>query len=514
MMVLNIISPLSGKPTSIEKSFSRAVTCMSSNVELAGNGIRLLRQRRRVSQAKLARLLDVPQAQLSQWELEKLPIPNTVAGRIHAVLGSLHDHDVQTLRKKRYQRHEYASRGSISVRTVHHNEEAFAANQEYLKLLTNLEALRVRQPHTSGLSAVALFAGCGGMSLGFSWADFLVRGFLELKPEFRSIYKANFPDVAEMGGDITKVTNQHVHTWKETLGNIDVLFGGPPCQGFSLTGKRDRLDPRNQLFREVVRIAKILEPRAILLENVRLLTSMKSAVGNLVKDEITEGLQAIGYRVAQNELDAQDYGVPQHRERVFFIALREDLGLKPTFPEPTYGAGRNISLFSPNRASFRTFRTATCDLEGLESGQKSQIDMWHQAVAHPKHVIEWLENVPEGGSAHDNSDLRLRPPSGYNTTYKRLCWDEPSSTISTTFGMISGSRNVHPAYTRSLTVREALRCQSFPDSFNLVGSLGAIRTSIGNAVPPLLAYALAGHLKQLLLYAGGKESDRNSRPLS
>ena len=107
--------------------------------------------------------------------------------------------------------------------------------------------------------------------------------------------------------------------------------------------------------------------------------------------------------------------------------------------------------------------------------------------------------MPQGKSAHENEDSNLRPPSGYNTTYKRQIWNEPASTVQTTFGMISGCRNVHPIATRSLTVREAARIQSFPDTFKFVGSLGDVRATIGNAVPPLLAFAIAEHIKTGLL---------------
>jgi DNA (cytosine-5)-methyltransferase 1 len=117
-----------------------------------------------------------------------------------------------------------------------------------------------------------------------------------------------------------------------------------------------------------------------------------------------------------------------------------------------------------------------------------------------------LWDVPQGKSAHDNEDPRLRPPSGYNTTYKRQVWDEPAATVQTTSAMISGCRNVHPFATRSLTIREAARIQSFPDSFKFVGTTGAIRTGIGNAVPPLLAYALANHISPVL------KSCRSSQP--
>src|SRR4051812_14910211 len=113
---------------------------------------------------------------------------------------------------------------------------------------------------------------------------------------------------------------------------------------------------------------------------------------------------------------------------------------------------------------FRTFGDAVSDLAYLESGERSE-DPLHEAVRHPQHVIDWLWDVPQGKSAHDNEDAAKRPPSGYNTTYKRQVWDEPASTVQTTFGMISGCRNVHPIATRSLTVREAARIQSFPDSY-------------------------------------------------
>lgn len=474
---------------------------MSLVAPISGAELRLLRQRRKLSQAKLAVLLQVPQARLSQWELDKLPVADGIVDRVHSLLGSLDDGELERLRKKRYQRHEYVVGGNGATRSVFHNDAAIAANREYLDLLSRLEERRSHLDADSP-TAIALFAGCGGMSLGFSWAGFRVHGFIELQPDFRAIYKQNFPNARELGSDITRVSDEQVAEWATKFGTIDVLFGGPPCQGFSLTGKRDRFDPRNQLFRHYARVASILRPKAILLENVRLLTSMKSEDGNWVKDEIGEAFSEFGYRMIHKELDAQDYGVPQHRERVFFVGVRQDIELKPSLPPATRGESHNGDLFASGLHPFRTFRVATCDLEAVESGQKAAHDQWHEAVAHPKHVVEWLKDVPEGASAHDNADPAMRPPSGYNTTYKRLCWDEPASTVSTTFGMISGCRNVHPTNTRSLTVREALRCQSFPDTFKLVGSLGAIRTSIGNAVPPLLGHALASHLKQILQRQG------------
>ena len=465
-----------------------------------GCDIRALRLSKRLSQAKLALLLDVPQFQLSQWELGKTPIPANIAERICSVIGKLEEGHVVRLRKKRYQAHHYLDIGAIIAKKAPHQAGAVRANREYLSHLDCLEAGRHGEhngkPRPNG---IALFAGCGGMSLGFSWAGFHVRGFVELEAGFRHIYGLNFPEAAELGSDVRQLDDAVVEGWQKRFGKIKVLFGGPPCQGFSLTGKRDRLDPRNQLFRHFVRVAAILRPPALLVENVRLLTSMKSAEGNMVKDEITEAFNEIGYVMAHMVVDAQDYGVPQHRERVFFIGLRRDMGLRPSFPEPSHGASGAGDLFSPKLEPYRTFRVATCDLEPLESGHRSANDTWHEAVGHPQHVIEWLKDVPEGSSAHENPDPKMRPPSGYNTTYKRLRWDEPASTVGTTFGMISGCRNVHPFHTRSLTVREALRCQTFPDSFKLDGTLGSVRTSIGNAVPPLLAFALAGHIKRLLL---------------
>jgi DNA (cytosine-5)-methyltransferase 1 len=196
------------------------------------------------------------------------------------------------------------------------------------------------------------------------------------------------------------------------------------------------------------------------------------------------------------EANAKNFGVPQHRERVFFVAIRMDVGISPSFPKMTHGDGA-LDLFSET-PSCRTFADACSDLEFLESGEKSS-DPLHKAVSHPQHVINWLWDVREGYSAHDNEDPDMRPPSGYNTTYKRQVWNEPGATVQTTFGMISGCRNVHPISTRSLTIREAARLQSFPDSFKFVGTQGTIRTGIGNAVPPLLAYEIGRNLSSQLV---------------
>lgn len=396
-------------------------------------------------------------------------------------------------RKKRYRRHVYSAVAHEPERVVRHKKTD--GNREYVTCLDALDADRRRQS-AKRPTALSLFSGCGGLSLGTSWAGFDVQAFLEIDERLKAVYRLNFPEVRELGGDVTALSDVDIKQRAQELPAIDLVVGGPPCQGFSLAGKRAVGDTRNVLFREFMRFIDAFRPKVAIMENVRLLTSMRSQSGELVKLQILRDFDSCGYRARLFEVNAKDYGVPQHRERVFFVATRADLKAEPSFPQRPFG-GRP-GLFGGTRPH-RTFADACSDLSYLESGDKDQFDALHEAVAHPQHVVRWLWDVPEGFSAHQNEDPRKRPPSGYNTTYKRQVWNEPASTVQTTFGMISGCRNVHPIATRALTVREAARLQSFPDSYRFGTHLGSMRVGIGNAVPPLLAYAVAKHVKDQVL---------------
>lgn len=456
-----------------------------------GNQLRQQRELLGLSQAKLAEISGVSQHLLSAFELGKAPLPPTDLGAVLKAIGNKDQVTAVSKRVKRYREHSYTQPPLLPERIA--RAAKTIGNSAYTALLRDLHDSHLA-PKDEGLSALSLFAGCGGFSLGFSAAGFSIKGFVELKESLRAIYKQNFPHCVEIGGDITSVNDRALSEHAKKIGPIDVIFGGPPCQGFSLSGKRKVDDPRNQLFKHYLRFVDTFSPKFAVLENVRLLTSMKNAEGGFVRDDIHAEFHRHGYKVDHFAVNAKDFGVPQHRERVLFVAVRKDILVDPIIPTATHGTSND--LFSGG-ADCRTFADACSDLEYLESGGKSE-DRLHEAVTHPSHVIDWLWNVPEGSSAHDNSDPRMRPPSGYNTTYKRQVWNEPGSTVQTTFGMISGCRNVHPVATRSLTIREAARLQSFPDTYKFVGTLGDIRTGIGNAVPPLLAYAVALHLKQIL----------------
>lgn len=460
-------------------------------MKTSGAELRELRQRFGLSQSKLAQLSGVSQHLLSAFELEKAALSESL---LDALTQSLADNEKVSAivnRRKRYREHRYENVGVCRDRAE--RAARTPVNPKYCRVLENM-AERHISSEPRRLTALSLFSGCGGFSLGFSAASFAVRGFVELDPELRSIYQRNFPSSLEVGGDITTIDEATLSALVTHLGEIDVVIGGPPCQGFSLAGKRQTDDPRNKLFEHYLRFVDCFRPKCAVLENVKLLTSMKNVRGGLVKDDICDEFRARGYRIECYEVNARDYGVPQHRERVLFVATRADLELSPSIPVPTHSESRD--LFSAT-ARYRSFADACSDLAFIESGGQSD-DVLHQAVTHPTHVIEWLWDVPEGASAHENADCSKRPPSGYNTTYKRQVWNEPAATVQTTFGMISGCRNVHPIATRALTVREAARIQSFPDSYQFAGSLGTIRTGIGNAVPPLLAFEIAQHLRQQL----------------
>ena len=456
-----------------------------------GAEIRERREELGLSQAKFSELTGIAQHLISSFELGKSEL---ATGQVEVIVNLLSDElSVAALeeRKKRYRNHEYGKRGVRQDRSSLSTQSA--ENRVYTRLLKELEDGSGNR--LNGLSALSLFSGCDGFSLGFSWAGFAVKGFVELEDGLRKIYRSNFPHAIECGSNITEVTSSQLSSLGRQIGEIDVIIGGPPCQGFSLSGKRDVNDPRNTLFKHYLRFVDQFRPKMAILENVRLLTSMKNDQGGYVRDDILAEFAKHGYKVQFFEINAKNYGVPQHRERVLFVAVADDCGFSPSLPEPQFGIAND--LFGRMKP-LRTFADACSDLEYLESGEKSKKHRYHEAVNHPTHVVEWLWDTPQGKSAHDNEDPTLRPPSGYNTTYKRQIWNEPAATVQTTFGMISGCRNVHPIATRSLTIREAARIQSFPDTYKFSGTAGTIRTGIGNAVPPLLAYELGQHVKARL----------------
>lgn len=459
----------------------------------------------RISQTKIAEATGFSKAMISSWELGKTAPSRddfqTVSNALFALIDDINC-GLGDVRKKRI------TKSNISKKYLPKAIKSFDEYQKLLKRarrfpciyrdsLSDLYRRAMSPKMQDAPKAIALFSGCGGLSLGFAAAGFKLVGHVEIDDSANKIYSANFSDSRLLGTDICDITESQIQAWKKEFGRIDVVIGGPPCQGFSLAGKRNPDDVRNQLFKYYSSIVSLLHPKAFVFENVRLLTSMKTADGKLFIDCIFDSFSKAGYHLSKKELNMADYGVPQSRERVVIVGVRNDINVCFDFPMATHLINTDtLSLFEmPGQISFRD---ATCDLIHLESGDASD-DPLHWAIVHPEHVIRWLKDVPEGCSAHENANPDLRPPSGFNTTYKRIKWDEPCSTITTNFSMISGCRNVHPTATRSLTIREAARAQSFPDEFAFIGKWGDIRKAIGNAVPPVFAEIIADSIKNQIL---------------
>ncbi len=467
--------------------------------------IREKRLKYNISQTKIAEASGFSKATISSWELGKA-IPSlkdikVVSNALSSLICDI-DSGLCDVRKKRITKSNAVKKRLPKVikssdeyhkllKACHHQ------NCAYRDILTNLYKRAMdTKPHNAP-KAIALFSGCGGLSLGFAAAGFDLVGHVEIEESANKIYDSNFVNSKLLGTDICNITDEQIKEWKKEFGDIDVVIGGPPCQGFSLAGKRDPDDIRNQLFEYYSNIVSLVYPKAFIFENVRLLTSMKTSDGKLFIDCIFDSFSKAGYHLVKKEINMADYGVPQSRERVVIVGVRNDIDKDFDFPMATYQTDTDVpSLFNFQKQI--SFREATVDLDFLESGELST-DPLHWSIIHPEHVIRWLKDVPEGCSAHDNENPDLRPPSGFNTTYKRIKWDEPCSTITTNFSMISGCRNVHPTATRSLTIREAARAQSFPDEFAFIGKWGDIRKAIGNAVPPIFAEIIAESIKRQVL---------------
>ena len=347
---------------------------------------------------------------------------------------------------------------------------------------------------------VDLFAGVGGLSFGFSkLPQFNIVAANEIEKDISIAYKLNHPDVQMLNCDISLITEELL---EKTLNGkkIDIVVGGPPCQSYSTLGKR-QLDDRANLFIQYKRILMILQPQAFVFENVVGILSMDK--GKLFK-QIQQEFEEIGYKLKYKVLDAVNYGVPQHRERVILVGFKGENNF--TYPAPTHGEGLK---------PFVALKDAIGDLPALKSGETKAVYSdgitneflsfvreisantveEHSAPKNGEHLIRIMEALKDGQSKNDLPE-ELRPKSGYENTYAKLWWEKPSTTITRNFACPSSSRCIHPRDSRAMSIREGARLQSFPDDYKFYGSDGTKRLEIGNAVPPLLSMAIA---KQMLI---------------
>jgi len=322
---------------------------------------------------------------------------------------------------------------------------------------------------------IDLFSGAGGLSLGFDNAGFKNIFSLDVEDSFCRTYRRNFPKHNLIEKDIKKLSKLEI---SKIVGNkkVDVIVGGPPCQGFSIAGNIGRKfinDPRNYLFKEFIRVVKIVQPEYFIMENVSRLYTHNNGK---TREDVLSRFNEIGYNVQCKVLNSADYGVPQIRKRVIFIGSNKTKNL--LFPEKS-------------AARYMAVKSAINDLPSLESGDKSDIPN-HNAMDHSEQMLTKMAFVSDGGDRYEIPEA-IRPKSGDIRKYIRYDSSKPSITVT------GDMRKVfHYSQNRALTVRELARLQSFPDRFVFEGTSISQQQQVGNSVPPLMAKAIADVIKKMV----------------
>ena len=338
-----------------------------------------------------------------------------------------------------------------------------------------------------------LFCGAGGLSCGLHMAGIQTVAGIDFDAAAIDTFNVNGMGKG-LVADIEKITSEEIR--KLCGGNIDLVVGGPPCQGFSLSGHRDENDKRNRLYKSFVRIVRDMKPEGFVLENVPGLVSL---FGGKVRDRIIQEFSELGYHVKYQIMRASDYGVPQHRRRVVFVGF---LHKKFEFPRPTHyehPTGRQIQMVSCREALQDLPRLSTSDYLGSEFQDyvtpptnayqrlmraHSDVVLNHIAAHHSNFVRETIALVPAGMN-YKSLPENLRSTRNFHVAWTRFPADEPSPTIDT------GHRHhFHYQECRVPTVRECARLQSFPDDFRFTGNKTQQFRQVGNAVPPLMARAI------------------------
>lgn len=346
-----------------------------------------------------------------------------------------------------------------------------------------------------------LFCGCGGISEGYHLAGFDIVGGIDFNEHATLTFAHNFKGAKVHNIDITQFPDSQI---MEEYSDVDVIVGGPPCQGFSTANRhqKEMEDPRNKLFFEYIRFVQNIRPKIIMIENVRGLLTRDNGYAI---DRLTELLGSEGYNISYQVLDASDYGVPQNRKRAIIVGIRKDFRdiefdfdsierRDKTTVEDAIGELYDFED-APNGAKRLTIEADSVLRKYLRADNGLVLD--HDIVYPAEKVQERIKHVPQGGN-WQYVPSHLWPNDRQNrhsSAYKRLNPTTQSCTIDTGN---AHSNYFHPLYNRIPTIRESARLQSFPDSFEFVGPRGSKYRQVGNAVPPLLSKAIACAINKIL----------------
>lgn len=340
--------------------------------------------------------------------------------------------------------------------------------KDYPKFLNDHWALHLAPREINAPTVISTFAGCGGSSLGYSFAGFKELLAVEWDQNAVDTFRLNFPDVPVYHGDIKELSvDECLEMTGLKVGELDVFDGSPPCQGFSSAGKRVMDDSRNFLFREYCRLLQGLQPKVFVMENV---SGMVKGKMKLIFAEILRELKSCGYRVKAVLMNAMYFGVPQSRQRMIFIGTRDDLNIEPSHPS---------GLIMPV-----IVRNAFIDIKDL--------GLIQFPTGECKKIVDEMRPDEDGCDAFQRLNrTNVRRWFGM----QRLTFDKPAKTL--VKSIFSGQ--IHPIENRYLSEAEIKRVGSFPDSYVHIGDLSTIWMRIGNSVPPLFMKAIAEHIRKEIL---------------